>query len=404
MRMTPTTTGLAVVIVAGALIATAGDARAQRHLCPQADPDTIDVDGMLDDWRGVAPVRAGGPDLDASFDLRCQYDGQRLQVVVDVRDDLLVRNGAARGRLQAGEDRLELQLSAGGAPLTLILYPGHMKHPPRRLVAGAAAPRWLLAEDTQQKRGWSAELDVPLARIAGWSPSTPSLTARVLYHDSDRFAAGAAESTVELAAELDLGEKKDLLQAFLQATRLKKKDLSIDAQVDVDRTRVGRERVVAGGAYVGVIADQFAYVQLPVKSGADVARIELADLRGDGSRVILAQVRQSGGGGMRTLLVGYTARGGRIEPLFSVEVGKELGGRVLTSRWRVTPAAAGRKRPELIVEASPAVGWDEDSYAESPAPDADPIHLPWDDDRWGGAYWLSGDRIESRVLSGKRPR
>jgi hypothetical protein len=397
-------TALVPVVVAGAAMAAGGVAHAQRLTCPIAESQSIEVDGMLDDWSGVAPARAGGPDLDASFDLRCQYDGQRLQLVVDVRDDLVVRNAQARGALQAGEDRLELQLSAGAAPLVIVLYPGHMKHPPRRTVAGAVAPRWLAVEDTQQRRGWSAELDVPLAKVAGWSPSTPSLTARVVYHDSDRLAAGAAESSTELVAELDLGEKKDLLQAFLQATRLKKRDLSIDAQVDVDRTRAGRERVVAGGAYVGIIADQYAFVQLPVKSGADVARIELADLRGDGSRVILAQVRQAGAGGTRTLLLGFTARGGQIQPLFSVEVGKEQAGRVLASRWRVVPRGGARKRAELIVEASPAVGWDEDSYAEAPAPDADPIHLPWDDDRWGAAYWLSGDRIESRVLSGKRPR
>jgi hypothetical protein len=395
---------LATLFVAGAAIAAGGTAHAQRLTCPLAEAQAIEVDGMLDDWSGVAPARAGGPDLDASFDLRCQYDGQRLQLVVDVRDDLVVRNAAARGALQAGEDRLELQLSAGAAPLIVVLFPGHMKHPPRRTVAGAAAPRWLAVEDTQQRRGWSAELDVPLARVSGWSPSTPSLTARVVYHDSDRLAAAAAESATTLAIELDLGEKKDLLQAFLQATRLKKKDLSIDAQVDVDRTRPGRERVVAGGPYVGIIADQYAFVQLPVKSGADVARIELADLRGDGSRVILAQVRQNGGGGTRTLLLGFTARGGQIEPLFSVEVGKEQAGRVLASRWRVVPRGGAHKRPELVVEASPAVGWDEDSYGEAPAPDADPIHLPWDDDRWGAAYWLAGDRVQSRPLSGKRPR
>jgi hypothetical protein len=395
---------LVLVLVAGAAVSAGGVAHAQRLTCPLAESQSIEIDGMLDDWSGVAPARAGGPDLDASFDLRCQYDGQRLQLVVDVRDDLLIRNAQARGPLQAGEDRLELQLSAGAAPLVIVLYPGHMKHPPRRTVAGAAAPRWLAVEDTQQRRGWSAELEVPLARVAGWSPSTPSLAARVVYHDSDRFAAGAAESSTELATELDLGDKKDLLQAFLQATRLKKKDLSIDAQVDVDRTRAGRERVVAGGAYVGIIADQYAFVQLPVKSGADVARIELADLRGDGSRVILAQVRQAGAGGTRTLLLAFTARGGQLHPLFSVEVGKEQAGRVLASRWRVVPRGGARKRPELVVEASPAVGWDEDSYGEAPAPDADPIHLPWDDDRWGATYWLNGDRIESRVLSGKRPR
>ena len=52
--------------------------------------------------------------------------------------------------------------------------------------------------------------------------------------------------------------------------------------------------------FVGVIADAFAYVKLPVAAATDVQKIELVDLRGDGSRVVLAQVRQSGGGGGRS--------------------------------------------------------------------------------------------------------
>ena len=43
-----------------------------------------------------------------------------------------------------------------------------------------------------------------------------------------------------------------------------------------------------------------------------------------------------------------------------------------------------------------AVGWDEDSYLETPAVDAIPIHVPWDDDRAGGVFWLdAGDALQS---------
>jgi len=385
---------------AALLLAQAGTAAADRMTCPLAEAGTIDVDGMLDDWQG-APRRAGGPDPDASFDLRCQYDGQRLQLSIDVRDDRLVRNAQARGKLEAGEDRLEITLSAGGAPLTVTLFPGYLKAPPRRRLGAAALPRWLAVEDTLQKKGWSAELDLPLARVAGWTPATPSLAAHVVYHDSDAFAAGGAESTVEAIVDLDLGDKKDLLRSFLAATRVARKDVVVDVQADVDPTRPGPERVVAGGGFIGVLAEQFGYVQLQARP-ADVGKIEVADLRGDGSRVILAQIRQRGSGGSRDLLLGFTAHGGQLAPLFTIEIGKEQDGHRLASRWVLQPRGKGRKRPELVVESQPAVGWDEDSYAEAPAPDAEPIHLPWDEDRWGGVYWLEGDAVRSRPLSGKR--
>ena len=45
----------------------------------------------------------------------------------------------------------------------------------------------------------------------------------------------------------------------------------------------------------------------------------------------------------------------------------------------------------IEIRAQAAVGWDEDSYREATASDAEPIHVPWDDDRVGGLLWLKPD-------------
>ena len=100
--------------------------------CQLAEPGSIDVDGMLDDWEGVKPVRANGKDKDQSFDVRCLTDGTRLAIAIDVRDDELIRFAQATAKKQAGEDRVTLQLQAGGAPLQLALFPGTEKIAPRR--------------------------------------------------------------------------------------------------------------------------------------------------------------------------------------------------------------------------------------------------------------------------------
>ena len=42
---------------------------------------------------------------------------------------------------------------------------------------------------------------------------------------------------------------------------------------------------------------------------------------------------------------------------------------------------------------------DEDSFEEVQAEDAEPIHLPWDDARIGGVYWLDGTTLRSQPLA-----
>ena len=54
--------------------------------CQLSEPASVDVDGMLDDWDGVAHARANGKDKDQSFDVRCLFDGAKLAVSIDVRD------------------------------------------------------------------------------------------------------------------------------------------------------------------------------------------------------------------------------------------------------------------------------------------------------------------------------
>lgn len=365
--------------------------------CQLAEPASVDVDGMLDDWDGVAHARANGKDKDQSFDVRCLYDGAKLAVSIDVRDDLLSRRRKTHKEL-LGEDRLEIELSAGGEPLVLTLFPGTEKVSPKRTLGGKKLPKWIVVEDTQQPKGWSIEVELPLTKVAGWSASAPSLDARVVLRDADQMKDVADELRHDLT--LTLGDKPKVFDRFLRETRLKKKDVVLDQIADVDRSRPGTERVVAGGKILGVIGEQYGYVELPVAAAADVLKVELVDLRGDGGRVILTQLRQFGGGGSRDLLALWGASGGQLEQLFAVEIGKEADGNRLESTWKLVKKKKD-KGMELRVEAKPAVGWDEDSFVEDTADDAEPIHLPWDDARTGGIYWLDGDTLRSKPLGKK---
>ena len=385
-----------LALVPGAAGADPG--RSQPLVCAAAEADVVDVDGMLDDWDGVAKARAGGTATDASFDVRCLYDGTRLLLSLEVRDEHVVR-----AKSKGGDDRLELTLAAGGAPLVVALQPGVDGIAPRRQVGGKAPPAWLVAEDTLQDRGWSAEVAVPLAKLAGWGPSVPTLSLAVTLLDADVAKVAAVERTVTWSGALTLADATSSRDQLLQQAGLRAGDVTIDARAELDPGSKGPEQFVAGGDVIAVVSDHFAFVHLPVARAADVVKVELIDLRGDGSKLVAARVRQGGGGGMRDLLTLWDVEGGQLHQVGAIELGKERGEARLRSTWAVEPAkkwkAAKGARKVLVVRAQPAVGWDEDSYGELPAGDAEPIHLPWDDDHAGGVFWLDrGGALQSAAI------
>jgi hypothetical protein len=379
-----------------------------KQACAALDADAIAVDGMLDDWQGVDAAQVGGRDKDASFDVRCAVEGNSLALAFDVRDEHVVRSAVSVG---PGDDLLTIKL--GGATVTIA--PGVGSIAPQVKLDGKPAPKWLAFESTLQRAGWSVELVLPLAKLHGWKPGTGEVTADVAYRDGDVMHAKTPERTVAdvIALELPGGDGggggetvhppsgKDVMKAFLSTTGLSAHDVTLDASADVDPSTRGPEHVVAGRRVIGLVGDRFTYIELPAATDGDViAHPKLYDLRGDGSRVILAVVRQDGGAGTRDVLLGFGGRNGQLVQLFAIEIRREMEGHKLESSWSVT---SGR-HPQIVVKAKPAVGWDADSYNEQAARDAEPIALPWDDDRWGAAYTLDGDTLGAHPLPGHRPK
>lgn len=379
----------------------AGTASAQaRQPCAATEAEIIDVDGMLDDWDGVAKARAGSNAADASFDVRCLFDGSQLYLSLDIRDERVMR----QGKTPDGEDRVEISLAAAKAKsIVITAFPGKDRAAPKRLVGAKAAPKWLTIEDTLQPKGWSVELILPLAQVPGWGPSVPEVSATVTFYDSDVPRLAITENTVTWSGALALGNADSTFAAALASLKVKKSQLTLDATIDIDPTRPGPERVVAGGTGAALITDTIGLVAFPAAKAADVGKPELVDLAGDGKKHLAVKVKQRGGGGARDVLIIYGARDGKLYEVETFEVGKEQGDKRLASTYTFESAKAwkqakGAKRV-LVVKAGPAVNWDEDSYHEAPAPDAEPIHVPWDDDRIGGVYWLTRDgTLTSAVL------
>ncbi len=398
MRSTRAVFVLALAVPA--VVATARSAAAAPLVCVAAEPGSVEIDGMLDDWQGVARARAGGAERDASFDVRCLFDGDRVYLSVDVRDERVIRKPSLDPRKPAGHDHLVIGLPGVG----LALFPGVGKVSPARLLAGKKlTDKALLIEDTLQPRGWSVELSIPVRRVTGWSPGAPTLDATVRLLDADVPDLALNEHEVTWAGELVVGNATDLLAGLLTETRLTKAQLTLDAKADVDRSSPGPERVVAGGTVIALLTERYGFIKLPVDRAADVVKVELIDLRGDGTRLIAAHVRQRGGDGVRDLLTLWTGGNGTLQQVGAIELGKAHAGKRLRSTWQLEPAKGWKQargaRRVLVVRAGAAVGWDEDSYGETPAGDAEPVHVPWDDDRLGGVFWLDrNDRLDTAPI------
>lgn len=364
--------------------------------CEEADAGTVTIDGMLDDWEGVAKDRAGGKDADQSFDVRCLVEGDTLAVSIDVRDEYLTRIHKASAKLQVAEDHLDVTLGN----VVLRLWPGKNKEAPRRLlVTGKKTkklPKWVQVEDTQEPKGWSIEIAVPVGKLG----AEDSVDGKVTFTDADDETVHTT-TTLEDSLTLTLGAAApkvtaaDTLDGFLRDTHLKKKDLTLDQTA-------GGVHYVAGGKFLGVVGDKYSYVELPVDSAKDVKKLALADLRGDGKREVVCVLDQAGDGSSREVVAVFGAEGDALQQLFAVEVHLEAAGNAIDDTWSLEPrkVKGKAKGQELRVEAGTATGWDEDSFEETPT-DAEAIHLPWDDAHHGAVYWLDGTTLRSQVLAKK---
>jgi len=397
-----------VLLVFAAARAEAGTGPARRT-CALVEADYFGIDGMIDDWKGIRYSILGGRDADASFDLYCAYDETQLYLALNVRDQRLIRTRQAKVK---GEDHVTVRLQALGVPIEVTILPGALTAKPK-YIAGRRRPAWLRIADSLQPKGFSVELALPRTKIPGASARTPMISAKVVFHDTDQATAHRIQRQRSFSGRLVLEGGVRTFKAFLESLKLKPGDVTLDKLADMDVVP-GAERVVAGGRYVGVLSDQFAFMQLPVASAKDVKRLQLVDFDGDGRSFLVGQYRQYGGGGARDVVSVWEFKGdGSFRVVAAFEVGKELADARLSNRWTLVPRGSLRKLGkgeskrgfDLLVEAEPAVGLDASTWNEAPATDVHPILLPWSEET-SMLYYFDGNVAHSMAPKepGKRKR
>ena len=363
-------------------------ARAADLPCGPAEKGTVELDGLTDDWKDVDGIDAGGRDANASFTVKCNIDPGALYLLVDVRDDYFVRTPKAR----PGEDHLALTIAGKRA----VLYPGNSGDIPLKQV-----PPWkgMKAVSALQEHGWAVEIGIPLDKLPGYKPGTPSLSYSLAFADSDSKASLKTERTVGTSGRIAFAEGESVIEAFLKDRGLKRSDVWWEKPISLGRKSGGR--AFFAGKYLAVISDGYVFIELPFRERKDLKDARVLDLAGDGRGAVVmrylekgtngAPTKAGGGGGpvsgQREVIAAFRATDDRVSRVFAAEVGKQQGPSRIEDK--VSFIKRGRAT-DILIEAGAASGWTAASYQESPAEDMVPVMLPWSDDR-KARYQFEGD-------------
>lgn len=358
----------------------AATAAAQELPCGPAEKGTVQLDGLTDDWAEVQGVNAGGQDANLSFTVKCNVEEQKLMLLVDVRDNYFVRTKQAR----PGEDHVELRLGRHA----LTIFPGDARSIPTLVRSGSKPAKGVQAVSALQEHGWAVELAVPMSTLPGYKPGMP-LSYRAAVADCDSKAQLKTERTLEASGSLGFAEGDSALDAFLKDRGFKRSDIWFDKAVSLGKKQGGR--LVLAGRDLAILGDGFVYIELPIKSRADVKDARLVDLAGDGRQALALRYVERGDGGAREVLAIYRpASDSEIRRVFAAEVGKS------TPAGHVEDKVAFVKRgraTDVVIDAGQAQGLNAATFAEAPAEDMIPILLPWSSDKHA-RYEFVGDEYK----------
>ncbi len=381
-----------------ATLSVAGAAHAKGVVCERVQEDMFSVDGMTDDWEAFSPTKfAQGSD--ASVQMRCAYDANKLYIAFTANDDRIVRSKKGRAN---SEDRVSVSLSSGtGKPLRFGVLPGAQNVSRKSL----GVPAFVELEDSRQPSGFFVELAIPMKKISGWSATVPYLAGSVLFHDVD--SGNKVQAVVGMKGKLHFSEAAETYKSFMKTTGLKNRDVRLDALADID-PGAGAERIVIGGKVMGVLGTSFSYMGLPIASASDLLSAKVVDFDNAGRSAIVTELRQHGNGGSRDVVMVWFADGnGSFQPAITIETRKQRGDAFIQNTWALVPrglhrgeAPRGKKKRrkrsaksapgfDLLMQVGDVSGFTEQTFREAPAPDAKGILVPWGE-KQSAVYFLEG--------------
>jgi hypothetical protein len=374
--------------------------------CGAAEDDSVTIDGLLPDWRGLQGVTLDEPaqvivgrdnwrnPKDLSVTVKCLRSDNNLYLAFDVTDNYLVRMQEAK----PGEDHLQIFFADGETLHKLLIYPSDLKGVPRKIGGHARMAKSVQVAEALQAHGYSVEVRIPVHSIPGYSARATAIRGAIAVADCDSKVHGRTEKIISTAdgharatqlGRFTFGESVDALAHFLKQMGLSQRDVVFDKVIEMGGDP-GLERVVLAGTYIAILGEEYHYVKLNVRSAGDISDFQVLNLTGDGRHSVVVKTIERSGGGARQILHVFKLVGAGIQRPLATEIAKQQGPNKLVSR---VSYVRHKKKIDVVVEAGRPEGWNAQNYREAPADDVVPILLPWSE-KTKARYRFTGDEYE----------
>lgn len=370
----------------------------------------VRIDGGLGEWPGpFEPLDAVVQGKGAKAKGLVGYDVESLYVAVQVETAKIVRKPTPG----AGQDRLTLELhfppTRGHSARThkIDFYPGQPGKLPAAITIDGIASSTGIAVEATTPHGFNLEAKIPWSSLKEAARIRVGLRGRLLY--SDASAPGVLNGTSATSQHsgshmpyLTLGAETGLIQSLLEPKGLK---------VIPDREIFGNvsgqeepERIALYGHFLSICGpgyrngNEFYFNELDIREAADLRRLEVIDLTGDGKGELILLKRQTAARQeYRDLLqIFEITSDGVPRQIFLAEVGlADKDGQIENKVEFKGQGQAAR----LIITQDKSRGFDPDAF-RPPFDDGIPhALLPWDS---VGARTY-GYRKDSLVLLEEKP-
>lgn len=388
-----------IILIIASITLWAAPARAERIPCYPVERNIIQLDGLLNDWKGASGVGVDeaskvlkgkanwSGEADLSYDVFCNHTKTTIYLAVRVADEYFIRTRKGRG-----DDHVQLTFGKQ----RLLVYPGDMRKIKGKLVWKGGKRRrrvkGVQMAEALQRNGYSLEIAILTSSIPGYRTGAPSFSGSVQVMDSDSKA-GMRTQTVMSTAPAGRGrfvfaQAEVQMKAFLKARGYKRSQIRARKVANV----VGDKRletVVLVGKTIGILGEGlpqggFFYYNLPARRGKDVYWLKVRDLNGDGKSEMVTRFVERSDTGRRELIAVYRYNEtNKFLRSFSHEILKGQKKRVILNRYTFKARKKRRKvvGVDLIFDKPQARGFTKATYKEAPSTDAQSIILPWDEEK-----------------------
>ncbi len=354
--------------------------------CPEIEPRTIRVDGIINEWSVLTPLKMGKSDIvsgedrhnndkDLSASIRCTYAaGEGFFLLVEVTDSRIIVGN------RKPEFNDHVVISAGDPKKKITFIPPDEGK--KAVITGL--PKNAQGRVVRQEYGYAIELGLPWGTF-DLQPDMIQVPLSITIYDVDSAVAGKPETVMALdkaeypkTTNLEFAAIRGLQQEAFEKLGVSDKDIRLTSIGNYAPGKkqekliwVDRYLVVLGGD-VGV---SFFFMQM-AENVQSIVKFEPVDVDGDGLMEFFTELKASDGDNNWKMIAIWGVEPRGFARLFSHMLEFSSGDHFLVNEYKMSRKAKKTTLEFSFVKASGSIT-KKDWKGDPPDPDILPFILPW---------------------------